>query len=276
MEPREQWERNALLAEAFCSRDDRVREAQAVMDEALASRTRALAALAVTVGSDAAVADLMGLNEREVRVARRTVGKDDARTVADQLLNPPASQASPPAEASPQPPPAETSPQPPPPVSPPAETSPQPPPPVSPPAETSPQPPPPVPDFGWAPHTEAVRSHMPHPRPEAVAPAHTPVVESGTPAAGVTWTTGMDSVLQWSWQSGLDLQTVAEELGLNPKDLLLRAQMLATEGRLQPKAPAYDVSQSGRHRRHDSMQYSFVPDSPETLYSSYRSASPYI
>ncbi|MFJ6759012.1 hypothetical protein ACIQNK_28845 [Streptomyces sp. NPDC091273] len=253
MEPREQWERNALRAEAFCSRDDRVREAQAVMDEALASRTRALAALAVTVGSDAAVADLMGLNEREVRVARRTVGKDDARTVADQLLNPPAS-----------------------PVSPPAETSPQPPPPASPPAETSPQPPPPVPDSGWAPYTEAVRAHMPHPRPEAVAPAHTPVVESGTPAAGVTWTTGMDSVLQWSWQSGLDLQTVAEELGLNPKDLLLRAQMLATEGRLQPKAPAYDVSQSGRHRRHDSVQYSFVPDSPETLYSSYRSASPYI
>ncbi|WP_343299241.1 hypothetical protein [Streptomyces sp. SID1046] len=253
MEPREQWERNALLAEAFCSRDDRVREAQAVMDEALASRTRALAALAVTVGSDAAVADLMGLNEREVRVARRTVGKDDARTVADQLLNPPASPASPPAEASPQPPP-----------------------PISPPAETSPQPPPPVPDSGWAPHTEAVRSHMPHPRPEAMAPAHTPVVESGTPAAGVTWTTGMDSVLQWSWQSGLDLQTVAEELGLNPKELLLRAQMLATEGRLQPKAPVYDVSQSGRHRRHDSMQYSFVPDSPETLYSSYRSASPYI
>ncbi|WP_328786234.1 hypothetical protein [Streptomyces sp. NBC_00273] len=86
----------------------------------------------------------------------------------------------------------------------------------------------------------------------------------------------MDSVLQWSWQSGLDLQTVAEELGLNPKDLLLRAQMLATEGRLQPKAPAYDVSQPGRHRRHDSMQYSFIPDSPETLYTSYRSASPYI
>ncbi|MFD4867351.1 hypothetical protein ACFWN4_18795, partial [Streptomyces sp. NPDC058412] len=92
------------------------------MDEALASRTRALAALAVTVGSDAAVADLMGLNEREVRVARRTVGKDDARTVADQLLNPPASPVSRPAE---------TSPQPPPPVSRPAETSPQPPPPVS-------------------------------------------------------------------------------------------------------------------------------------------------
>ncbi|MFF3085875.1 hypothetical protein ACFVRB_12575 [Streptomyces nojiriensis] len=267
MEPRELWERNALLAEAFCSRDDRVREAQAVMDEALASRTRALAALAVTVGSDATVADLMGLNEREVRVARRTVGKDDARTVADQLLNPPASPVSPPAE---------TSLQPPPPVSPPAETSPQSPPPVSPPAETSPQPPPPVPDSGWAPYTEAVRAHMPHPRPEAVASAHTPVVESGTPAAGVTWTTGMDSVLQWSWQSGLDLQTVAEELGLNPMDLLLRAQMLATEGRLQPKAPAYDVNQSGRHRRHDSMQYSFVPDSPETLYSSYRSASPYI
>lgn len=93
-------------------------------------------------------------------------------------------------------------------------------------------------------HGSSARADAPS-APGSGGAYHTPVVESGTPAAGVTWTTGMDSVLQWSWQSGLDLQTVAEELGLNPKDLLLRAQMLATEGRLQPKAPAYDVSQSG-------------------------------
>ncbi|NYE44494.1 hypothetical protein [Streptomyces fulvorobeus] len=78
----------------------------------------------------------------------------------------------------------------------------------------------------------------------------------------------MDSVLQWSWQSGLDLQAVAEELGLQSRDLLLRAQMLAAEGRLMPKTPAYDASQSGRHRRHESMHYNPVPDSPETLYHS--------
>ncbi|MGX1671618.1 hypothetical protein [Streptomyces sp. NPDC055400] len=243
MEPRELWERNTLLAEAFCSTDDRVREAQGVMDEAMASRTRALAAFAVTVGSDAAVADLMGLNEREVRVARRTVGKGDARTLADQLLNPP------------------------------AETSAQPAPPVSPPAEAIPQSPSPVPDLEGEPHIKAVQAHVPHPRPEAVSPAHPPVVESGTSGVAVTWTAGMDSVLQWSWQSGLDLQTVAEELGLNSKDLLVRAQTLAAEGRLMPKAPAHDVSQSGRHRQPDARQYTFVPDSPETLYSS---TSPYV
>ncbi|MEU8646089.1 hypothetical protein AB0C91_29725 [Streptomyces sp. NPDC048674] len=80
----------------------------------------------------------------------------------------------------------------------------------------------------------------------------------------------MDSVLLWSWESGLDLQTVAEELGLSSKELLLRAQRLAAEGRLAPKAPAYDVSQSGRHRRHTTMPYPVVPDSPETLYMSSR------
>ncbi|MEV6477583.1 hypothetical protein [Streptomyces sp. NPDC051657] len=222
MEPRELWERNTLLAEAFCSTDERVREAQAVMDEALARRTRALAAFAVTVGSDAAVADLMGLNEREVRVARRTVGKADARTVADQLLSPP--------------------------------------------AETSLQPAPPTPDPGEEPRTEAVHAPVPHPRPETVSAAPSPVVESGTSRAAVTWTAGMDSVLQWSWQSGLDLQAVAEELGLHSEDLLRRAQILTTEGRLMPQPPAYDASQSGRHRRHNSMQYNPVPDSPETLY----------
>ncbi|MFJ9848716.1 hypothetical protein [Streptomyces sp. NPDC101150] len=63
-----------------------MREAQARLDEAQADRSRVLAAFAVTVGSTGAVAGLFGLNEREVRIARRTVGKDDARAVAEQLL----------------------------------------------------------------------------------------------------------------------------------------------------------------------------------------------
>ncbi|MEV5484402.1 MULTISPECIES: hypothetical protein [Streptomyces] len=86
MDPRELWDRNAVLAEAFCLGDERVREAQARLDEAQADRSRVLAAFAVTVGSAGAVAGLFGLNEREVRVARRTVGKDDARAVAEELL----------------------------------------------------------------------------------------------------------------------------------------------------------------------------------------------
>ncbi|MFI9045686.1 hypothetical protein [Streptomyces sp. NPDC053427] len=64
-----------------------MREAQARLDEAQADRSRVLAAFAVTVGSTGAVAGLFGLNEREVRIARRTVGKDDARAVAEQLLS---------------------------------------------------------------------------------------------------------------------------------------------------------------------------------------------
>ncbi|MFK0290640.1 hypothetical protein ACIQU6_09195 [Streptomyces sp. NPDC090442] len=87
MDPRELWDRNAVLAEAFCLGDERVREAQARLDEAQADRSRVLAAFAVTVGSTGAVAGLFGLNEREVRVARRTVSKDDARAVAEELLS---------------------------------------------------------------------------------------------------------------------------------------------------------------------------------------------
>ncbi|MER6841531.1 hypothetical protein [Streptomyces platensis] len=86
MEPRELWERHAVLAQAFCSSDDEVRRTQGLLDEAEARRSRTLAAFAVTVGSDAVVADLLGLDEREVRLARRTVGKDDAREVAKSLL----------------------------------------------------------------------------------------------------------------------------------------------------------------------------------------------
>lgn len=105
MDPRELWDRNAVLAEAFCLGDERVREAQARLDEAQADRSRVLAAFAVTVGSTGAVAGLFGLNEREVRIARRTVGKDDARAVAEELLAAAAPSASPrePEEASPGP-----------------------------------------------------------------------------------------------------------------------------------------------------------------------------
>ncbi|AJE83646.1 hypothetical protein SLNWT_3270 [Streptomyces albus] len=244
MEPRELWERNLLLAEAFCGTDDRVRQAQAVMDEALASRTRTLAAFAVTVGSDAAVASLMGLNEREVRVARRTVGREDARVVADALLKQLAAVTPPPAEVPP--PPAEVPP---------------------PPADAPPQPLAPDPDPAGEAPAEAARAHVPHPRAEAEPYAHPVARETAAPAA-TTWTEGMDSVLLWSWQSGLDLQIVAEELGLDAKELLLRAQKLAAEGQLTPRTPAYMDVRAGRHRRHDPVQYTFVPDSPETLYSS--------
>ncbi|WP_405559724.1 hypothetical protein [Streptomyces sp. NBC_01180] len=87
MDPRELWERHAVLAQAFCANDEEVRRAQGALDEGHAVRTRTLAAFAVTLGSDGTVAGLLGLTEREVRLARRTVGKDDARAVAQALLS---------------------------------------------------------------------------------------------------------------------------------------------------------------------------------------------
>ncbi|WP_240965376.1 hypothetical protein [Streptomyces zingiberis] len=86
MEPRQWWERNTVLAEAFCRSDEQVRSAQARLDEEQVHRARLLAAFAVTVGDDGAVAGMLGLTEREVRLARRTVGKSGAREVAEEVL----------------------------------------------------------------------------------------------------------------------------------------------------------------------------------------------
>jgi hypothetical protein len=234
VEPREFWERNSVLAEAFCSSDDKVRQARAILDEAHADRARTLAAFAVTVGSDGAVADLMGLNAREVRVARRTVGKADARSVADRIL-----------AVRPEHRPAVIA-----------------------------QEDEPVPQDVPLPHPRvevSVQPSVPAPPVQPVQPAApAPAVESGTRPVddSVVWSDGMDFVLQWSWQSGLDLQTVAEELDLSPRTLLLRAQYLAAEGRLSPRTGDGEAMQSGRHRRNDDMVCTPVPDNIEGLYHS--------
>lgn len=100
MEPRELWERHTVLARAFCQSDEEVRSAQTTLDDAQASRARSLAAFAVVVGNDKAVAEMLGLPEREVRIARRTVGREDARSLADDLLmTPPFQQAAVPGAA---------------------------------------------------------------------------------------------------------------------------------------------------------------------------------
>ncbi|MFE2033741.1 hypothetical protein ACFXBB_10855 [Streptomyces scopuliridis] len=244
MDPRELWERNTVLAEAFCASDERVRQAQSVLDEAQAERSRTLAAFSVTVGNDGAVADLMGLNEREVRVARRTVGREDARSVAEELLI-----------RGSQPPPPPLTPQVPqgPPQTPPA-------PPPQTPTTQAPTTQLPMHDLGV--DTFSVSEvQLPQPRGEmpqpdsmpqdaqtAAAPTvfHTPAVEET-----VVWSASMDSVLLWSWKSGLDLQTVAAELGLDLRALLLRVQTLANDGLLTPRTPPSDGAHSGRHRRHE-------------------------
>ncbi len=240
VDPRELWERNTVLAEAFCASDERVRQAQSVLDEAQAERSRTLAAFSVTVGNDGAVADLMGLNEREVRVARRTVGREDARSVAEELLIRGA-----------QPPPPPLTPQAPqgPPQTPPAQPS-------QTPTTQAPMHDPGVDTFSVSEvQLPQPRGEMP-PQPDSMpqdaqtvaAPTvfHTPAVEET-----VIWSASMDSVLLWSWKSGLDLQTVAAELGLDLRALLLRVQTLANDGLLTPRTPPSDSGQSGRHRRHE-------------------------
>ncbi|MFJ1646282.1 hypothetical protein [Streptomyces sp. NPDC088258] len=217
MEPRELWERHSVLAVAFCGSDDQVRDAQGVLDEAQAARTRMLAAFAVTVGSDGAVADLLGLTEREVRIARRTVGKDDARTVAECLLavepagrqprSQPQGRSEPSGGATVAGPAAEAG------------------------ESTGPQ-------------AKGVPSHPGQAGQSPQAPA--------LPAAESTWSAALDAVLVGSWHTGLDLTSLAAEFGLDLAQLIARAQKLTAEGRLNQ--PASHEDRAGRHRRLDAVQ----------------------
>ncbi|MCA1219382.1 hypothetical protein [Streptomyces sp. 8L] len=259
MEPREYWDRNSVLAEAFCACDEKVGEAQALLDELQIERSRTLAAFAVTVGNDETVANMMGLGEREVRLARRTVGKTDARDVAQDLLSR-ATQAKE----------RETA------EAPGAGV-------LSAPPESAEQlalghaANAPAPD--QAAEYEMPSSPLPHQRKESLLSAPPP---QGFQDASdfdtentVTWSPSMDSVLVWSWRSNLDLHTVAAELGLDLRSLLLRTQTLAEEGRLgldydttSPDALMGDDSQSGRHRRHYAEGYvTFANTTPFPAYS---------
>ncbi|MFE4059703.1 hypothetical protein ACFXP3_26015 [Streptomyces sp. NPDC059096] len=216
MEPRELWERHSVLAAAFCGSDDQVREAQGILDEAQAGRTRMLAAFAVTVGSDCAVANLLGLNEREVRLARRTVGKDDARTVAKHLLTvapdddhqtegaAPADPAAGPGAAG----------------------------------------------FGPGAQTEFPAAEQTVPPPPTQTP-HSAAAATAVPVADSAWSAALDAVLVGGWHTGLDLTALASEFGLELAHLVARAQRLSAEGRLNHPSPHED--RAGRHRRLDAI-----------------------
>ncbi|WP_329454808.1 hypothetical protein [Streptomyces sp. NBC_01497] len=274
MEPREYWDRNAVLAEAFCACDEQVREAQAILDERQIERSRTLAAFAVTVGDDGTVANLMGLGEREVRLARRTVGKTDAREVAQELLvRAPQSKNRESAEAA-----------------------------GSAALQASSEAVAEQLALGQSlnqpladPMLEQEvpsSSQLPHQRKEALlAPTVSQVSQEATeydmqtmqamqnvPMQNmqntVTWSPSMDSVLVWSWRSNLDLHTVAAELGLDLRSLLLRTQTLAEEGRLGmeydavPESPVVEDNQSGRHRRYYAEGYAtFANTTPFPAYS---------
>ncbi|MFI1964281.1 hypothetical protein ACH429_09170 [Streptomyces pathocidini] len=245
MEPRQLWNRNTVLAEAFCLSDEHVRSAQSALDETQAHRSRLLAAFAVTVGSDSAVADLLGLSEREVRVARRTVGKEDARRMADDVL------ASVPGEVEGEPAPHEAAGH----------------------APPQPQAPPPPPSHApqhlqhqsyaqQAPsYVDVHAAAAPDAQAYLSAPVSAPSMGSASAAttASVTeapgvresaWTSAMDLVLIDSWQSGIDLRVLADEFGLDLARLVTRIQQLSAEGRLTAAPPAASPEdRSGRHRR---------------------------
>ncbi|MEU9618206.1 MULTISPECIES: hypothetical protein [unclassified Streptomyces] len=184
-----------------------MRRAQALLDEAQAERSRTLAAFAVTVGDDGSIADLMGLNEREVRLARRTVGRSDARSLAEEILNR-----------------------------------------TTPAVREAADEPPPVPEVPVPRPREEMLVAPPVAPPDAPPPPPPPLPPIEAEVT-VAWSPSMDSVLLWSWESGLDVQTVAAELGLDVRALLTRVQELANDGRLTLSPSVAEVSRSGRHRR---------------------------
>ncbi|MFF4078354.1 hypothetical protein ACFYZN_02990 [Streptomyces sp. NPDC001777] len=275
-----------------------MRRAQALLDETQAERSRTLAAFAVTVGDDGSIADLMGLKEREVRLARRAVGRSNARSLAAELLSqvPHASRNSqalqgpqvsqhpvhPQAPQNPVPPqspqnlvnkpfassdapapapqPGDESPSSPPPLPQQQPYAPdamvQEPPDVMAPGPVTAQEPPPAPEPAATPESVPPSEPVAVPQAPELVPAvfQTPAPfpsASPEPVYPVAWSPSMDSVLLWSWESGLDLQTVAGELGLDVRTLLMRVQELADDGLIVLAAPVAEVNRSGRHRRHE-------------------------
>lgn len=187
-----------MLANAFCGADDRVREAQSTFDGTQAERARLLAAFAVTVGSDAAVAELLGLGEREVRVARRTVGKNVAASLAESLLSE-SSAGGLDAVAAPRSHAGEA-------------------------------------DSYFTPAAEAAAAAppvpaqppSPLPRVEGISPP------LSAPVAAQEWSPALDSFLVDGWNRGIDATTLAARLGIGLSQLVARAQSLSADGRLAP------------------------------------------
>ncbi|MGW2850232.1 hypothetical protein ACWC5G_36745, partial [Streptomyces sp. NPDC001274] len=179
-----------------------MRRAQALLDEMRAERSRTLAAFAVAVGDDGSIADLMGLNEREVRLARRTVGRSTARSIAEKLLGRSSPAAGPtpsgPAAAPEGGAPDEAAPRPAGPAAavPPAPVV--PPMPAAPPAAAGTPALNPAPAHARAPVPVTPQMPQPHqPHQSAPVPQASPVPQpaQGEPVNAAAWSSSMDSVL---------------------------------------------------------------------------------
>ena len=260
MEPRELWDRHTVLAKAFCHSDEEVRAAQTTLDDAQASRARSLAAFAVVVGNDKAVAEMLGLPEREVRIARRTVGREDARTLADDLLMPPLLQPHPASHD-----------------------------------DTGRTKEHPHPLGHGLPHPQT-HEHVPlHDQQQMHAQAqpqhhtqsqqhqsqqhqgqqHTQLHEQQVQPSShehlqmyehsqlpdhMGWSPVQDAVLVDGWQSGVDMEILAVELGTDLRRLTARAQYLSAQGRLFVHMGEEGAGrQGGKHRREGGPHHSGIP-----------------
>jgi hypothetical protein len=269
MEPRELWERHTVLAKAFCQSDEEVRTAQTTLDDAQTSRIRSLAAFAVVVGNDKAVAEMLGLPEREVRIARRTVGREDARTLADDLLMTPLAQQQsgqqhvgqheenvrvkdhphPQQHAHAHPPvpdhmpahdPAQMHGHPQAQVHhPQAQSQHQPQPQQAQPQQAQHQPQPAMPPQPQ--HHPHEQYQQPHEHAQMYDHSHLP--------DQMGWSPVQDAVLVDGWQSGVDMEVLALELGTDLRRLIARAQYLSAQGRLFVHAEETVGRQGGKHRR---------------------------
>ncbi|MGH3309833.1 MAG: hypothetical protein ACRDP3_04505 [Streptomyces sp.] len=247
MEPRELWDRHTVLAKAFCHSDEEVRGAQTTLDDAQASRARSLAAFAVVVGNDRAVAEMLGLPEREVRIARRTVGREDARTLADDLLMPPAPLPSHAATSD------ET-------VRPPEQQH-------QPPQQQQQQQQQPQQQSLGHPQAQYQTPFPSQAQSQAQSQPHVPVQEQHPQMYEhahlpdhMGWSPVQDAVLVDGWQTGVDMEILALELGTDLRRLIARAQYLSAHGRLFVAA-GEDVAgrQGGRHRREGGQHHPGIP-----------------
>ncbi|QPP07252.1 hypothetical protein G4Z16_13635 [Streptomyces bathyalis] len=273
MEPRELWERHTVLARAFCQSDEEVRTAQVTLDDAQASRARSLAAFAVVVGNDKAVAEMLGLPEREVRIARRTVGRDDARALADDLLMAPLQHQQPgpgsgtdenarandaahahtqaPAQAADHiPGPDQTQSQPQYQVQG-QQQAPQ--------AQQMPS----QPHVQYQAQHQQVQHHAAQsyyqPQEHYQQPQeHFQTYDHSQLPDHMGWSPVQDAVLVDGWQSGVDLEILALELGTDLRRLTARAQYLSAQGRLFV-APEETGRQGGKHRRETVQHHTGIP-----------------
>jgi hypothetical protein len=72
------------------------------------------------------------------------------------------------------------------------------------------------------------------------------------------WSPVQDAVLVDGWQSGVDLEILALELGTDLRRLTARAQYLSTQGRLFV-TPEETGRQGGKHRRENAAHHSGIP-----------------